>query len=115
MVDPEGSRRSHPRGPRPLPQPDKIVLLISGTMGPADAPGLCQLLRVLLEASDAAEVVCDVAALVDPDAVAVEALARLQLTARGFGRRVLLRHACGELQDLVAFMGLREVLPLCDR
>ena len=50
-------------------------------------------------------------ALADPDAVTVDALARMQLTARRAGRRVHLRHACGELQDLLVLMGLGEVLP----
>jgi hypothetical protein len=46
-----------------------------------------------------------------PDAVTVEALARLQLAARRYSCRVLLRHASSELLELVAFMGLSEVLP----
>jgi hypothetical protein len=48
---------------------------------------------------------------VDPDAVTVEALARLQLAARRHGCRVRLRNASPGLRDLVAFMGLRDVLP----
>ncbi len=51
--------------------------------------------------------VCDV----DTDAVAIDALARLQLAARGHGCRVRLRLASDELRDLVAFMGLEHVLP----
>lgn len=53
---------------------------------------------------------CDVRG-VEPDAVTVEALARLQLAARRHGCRVRLLHASRELLDLVAFMGLRDVLP----
>ena len=53
--------------------------------------------------------VCDVGALA-PDAVTIDALARLQLTARRLGREVRLRHASSELQELLAFVGLREVL-----
>jgi len=45
------------------------------------------------------------------DAVTVDALARLQLAARGYGCRVRLRNASAELLDLVAFMGLEDVLP----
>jgi ABC-type transporter Mla MlaB component len=58
---------------------------------------------------------CDVAAVVHPDIVLIDALARLQLTARRFGCQVRLRHACGELRDLLALMGLTEVVPLCER
>jgi hypothetical protein len=54
---------------------------------------------------------CDVRALVDPDATTVDALARLQLTARRLGKRIRFRHACAEMQELVALMGLCDVLP----
>lgn len=52
---------------------------------------------------------CDVTG-VEPDALTVDALARLQLTAGRHGCRVRLRNASDELRDLVAFMGLRDVL-----
>ena len=54
-------------------------------------------------------IVCDVGALV-PDGVAVDALARLQLAARKLGFEVRLRHVSRELQELLAFTGLSEVL-----
>ena len=44
------------------------------------------------------------------DAVVVDALARLQLAARRRGCRVRLRNASPALIDLVAFMGLTDVL-----
>jgi hypothetical protein len=54
-------------------------------------------------------IVCDVSAF-PPDAAAVDALARLQLIARRLGLELRLRHASGELQELLAFLGLRDVL-----
>jgi hypothetical protein len=54
-------------------------------------------------------IICDVGA-VDPDVHAIDALARLQLAARRLGMEVRLRHASRELQELVAFAGLRDVL-----
>jgi hypothetical protein len=54
-------------------------------------------------------IVCDVGALA-PDAAAIDALARLQLAARRLGLEIRLRHASSELQDLLAFVGLRNVL-----
>jgi hypothetical protein len=54
-------------------------------------------------------IVCDVGALA-PDAVTVDTLARLQLTARRLGLEIRLRHASSELQELLAFLGLRDVL-----
>jgi hypothetical protein len=47
---------------------------------------------------------------VDPDAVTVDALARLQLAAKRLSCRLLLSHASPELLELVAFMGLADVL-----
>jgi hypothetical protein len=52
---------------------------------------------------------CDVGALA-PDAAAVDALARLQLTARRLGYEIRLRDASVDLQDLLDFVGLRNVL-----
>jgi len=54
---------------------------------------------------------CDVSAL-DPDATAIDALARLQLCSRRVGLELRLRSASTELQELLAFVGLDEVLRL---
>jgi len=54
-------------------------------------------------------IVCDVGALA-PDAAAVDALARLQLTARRLGYEIRLRDPSVDLQDLLDFVGLRDVL-----
>jgi hypothetical protein len=66
--------------------------------------------RGLLDASSASIALCDVTG-VEPDAVTVDALARLQLAARRRGRTVRLRNASPDLCDLVAFLGLTDVLP----
>lgn len=55
-------------------------------------------------------VLCDVGGIA-PDAVAVDALARMQLAARRSRCTVLLCNASDDLRELVAFMGLRDVLP----
>jgi hypothetical protein len=49
-----------------------------------------------------------------PDAVTVEALARLQLTARRLGRHVWFSDASPELLELLRLLGLDEVLPCAD-
>jgi hypothetical protein len=54
-------------------------------------------------------IVCDVGTF-PPDAAAIDTLARLQLNARRLGLELRLRHASNELQDLLAFAGLRDVL-----
>jgi ABC-type transporter Mla MlaB component len=48
---------------------------------------------------------------VGPDAATVDALARLQLAAQRRGCRIRLQNASPELRELVAFMGLQDVLP----
>jgi ABC-type transporter Mla MlaB component len=92
------------------PQPQTIAFTISGPIARADLPGLCDRVCGLLEGSDATVALCDVTG-VHPDAVTVDALARLQLAARRHGCRVRLRGASPDLRELVAFMGLRDVLP----
>ena len=64
----------------------------------------------LLELSGASVAHCSVDG-VDADAVTVDALARLQLAARRHRCQVRLRGASDELLELVAFMGLSDVLP----
>jgi ABC-type transporter Mla MlaB component len=65
--------------------------------------------RGLLDRSGAGVAFCDVAG-VSADAVAVDALARLQLAARRHRCLVRLQNASAELRALVAFMGLADVL-----
>jgi anti-anti-sigma regulatory factor len=55
-------------------------------------------------------IVCDVGALVSPDAATIDALARLQLTLRRLGFELRLRHVPDELAELIAFAGLSDVL-----
>jgi ABC-type transporter Mla MlaB component len=93
------------------PEPGTTVLVLAGPIGRGDIPGLCERGRVLMEGCDADLVICDVGAIAEPDAVTVDALARLQLMARRLGRRIHLRRACDELEELLALMGLSDVLP----
>jgi hypothetical protein len=67
----------------------------------------------LLDDAGANVVTCDLGGLRDPDAGTIDLLARLQLTARRLGGSIQLRHACDDLQDLLAFVGLDDVLPVC--
>jgi ABC-type transporter Mla MlaB component len=92
------------------PAPRTISFTVHGPISRADLPGLCERVCGLLREGSADVVLCDVSG-VEPDSVTVDALARLQLTARRNGCRVRLRDASRELLDLVAFMGLRDVLP----
>lgn len=82
---------------------------IWGPIARDDLPGLCDRVCALLQATETDEARCDVDG-VEPDAVTVEALARLQLAARGHGSVVRLHGASPQLRALVAFMGLDDVL-----
>jgi ABC-type transporter Mla MlaB component len=83
---------------------------IWGPIARDDLPGLCERVCARLHENGAGEARVDVSS-VGVDAVTIDALARLQLAARRLGCRVRLQHASDELLDLVAFMGLTEVLP----
>jgi ABC-type transporter Mla MlaB component len=96
---------------RPPPGPRTVVLVVGGMITRPAVPWLCEHVRRLLARSDADLVTCDVGSLSDPDPAAIEALARLQLTARRMGRSVRLRHVQTKLADLLELTGLCEELP----
>jgi ABC-type transporter Mla MlaB component len=91
------------------PRPSPLVFAVRGPIERADLPGLCDRVCALLEGSRSPVAFCDVRG-VDADAVTVDALARLQLAAQRHRCEVRLRHASNDLLELVAFMGLRDVL-----
>jgi ABC-type transporter Mla MlaB component len=95
--------------PPRTPEPATALLVIAGPLGQGDAARLCERLTALAEASDADVIVCDVRALA-PDACSVDALARLQLTARRLDRRIRLHRASPELDALLTFLGLSDVV-----
>jgi ABC-type transporter Mla MlaB component len=90
-------------------EPRTIAFAIRGPIRRGDLPGLCERVCSLLARSAAEVALCDVRG-VDPDAVTVDALARLQLGARRHGCTVRLRRATDELRELVELMGLTDVL-----
>jgi ABC-type transporter Mla MlaB component len=105
-----------PPTPSPADTPSaQIQLGINGRLDRADIPELCERARGLLRDDAADQLVCDVGAIVAPDAVTVDALARLQLTARRLGRRARVEHASAELRGLLMFMGLSDALPLSEQ
>jgi ABC-type transporter Mla MlaB component len=91
------------------PGSSTLAFGIYGPITRGDLPGLCRRISALLEESGADVAQCEVTG-VEPDAVAIDALARLQLTARRHRCQVRLRHASTELLELIAFMGLTDVL-----
>ena len=89
--------------------PQIVVFAIDGPIARTDLPRLCHQVCALIEKTGADVALCDVSK-VDPDAVSVDALARLQLAARRRGCQALLSGASSELLELLAFMGLHDVL-----
>lgn len=88
--------------------PHEVAFAIRGPITRADLPGLCN--RVCSFLSTAGEVVrCDVAGI-EPDAVTVDALARLQLAATRRGCSIHLCNTSPALLELVELMGLSNVL-----
>jgi len=92
------------------PAQPTVALAIRGPITRADLPGLCDRVCALLDSSAAGVALCDVRGI-DPDAVTIDALARLQLAAKRHACQVRLGGASDELLELLAFMGLRDVLP----
>jgi ABC-type transporter Mla MlaB component len=91
------------------PAPPSVTLAIHGPIAPEDLPGLRERVCTLMSESGADVLLCDVLG-VEPDAGTVDALCRLQLAARRHRCTVRLLHASDELLELVAFMGLTDVL-----
>jgi anti-anti-sigma regulatory factor len=87
-----------------------IVVAVGSQIAPPDLATLCAGVRARLERSGADVVVIDLGAVRDPDAVTVDAMARLALTARRLGCEVELRDSPRELTDLLAFTGLGDVV-----
>jgi len=87
-----------------------ITFGLSAPIARADLQHLCECLCGLVDRTGADVALCDVSRL-DPSAVTVDALARLQLAARRRGCEVRLRRPSKELRSLVDFMGLADVLP----
>ncbi len=88
------------------------IVVIIGQVGPSEIAAICPRVRELICDQGAEVVVVDVSRLVAPDVVALDALARLHLMARRFGRNIMISHTSEQLQELVGFAGLEGVLCL---
>jgi ABC-type transporter Mla MlaB component len=105
--------------PPEVPARTTMTLVLAGPIERATIPDLCARLgRMLAEggdqgADDRQAVVCDVGG-VAATAVVLDALARLQLTARRAGCSLQLRGVGDDLRGLLTLTGLGEVLGLGD-
>ncbi|MFI1827172.1 STAS domain-containing protein [Streptomyces sp. NPDC020412] len=96
--------------PGPRPGPETVVIRVTGRVSGSEVPTLCAELGARIDETrhDGAtpvEAVCDVAAL-PADLAAVEAVARLHLTARRHGARLHLHDVRPELRELLHLVGL---------
>jgi ABC-type transporter Mla MlaB component len=90
------------------------TIVLAGSIAPAEISALCRRVGLLLEDTEANEVICDVAGLLEPDAGTVDVLARLQLSARRLGGEIRFLGACGRLHELLHLMGLGSIVLPCD-
>ena len=88
------------------------VLVLRDPISPSDIDGLCKRARALLRDARARTFVCDVREVRRPDAVTVDALARLQLTVKRCGSELRLVYATDELLGLIDLAGLADVVPI---
>jgi anti-anti-sigma regulatory factor len=87
-----------------------VQFVVRVTITRADIPALCARLADLLRGRSADVVECDVGGIDRPDVVTVEALARLALTARRHGGRLVVTGAGPDLFGLFGLLGLTELL-----
>jgi ABC-type transporter Mla MlaB component len=87
------------------------VLRVDGPLDDGAVERLCARLRALRQTGDVAQVTCEIGPRVDADARTLDALARLQLTARQLGGEIRLSRAPSAVFELLAFAGLGEIVP----
>ncbi|HEX6310549.1 MAG TPA: sulfate transporter [Acidimicrobiia bacterium] len=87
-----------------------ILVVVGSAITRARTRAVCARIRAFVPGR-APLVTCDVGAA-EPDLETVDALAQLQLTALRLGSTVRLRHARGDLRELLALTGLAETLGL---
>ena len=87
-----------------------VRFVVRATITRTDIPAMCTRLADLLRGRPGDVVMCDVAGVDRPDVVTVEALARLRLTARRHGSRLVVTGAGEDLLLLFGLLGLTELL-----
>ncbi|MCX2185626.1 STAS domain-containing protein [Streptomyces sp. SKN60] len=88
------------------PASPTIEVRLTGRPAPDDVGRLC----ALLEAAEPSLVICEIGGLGRVGLGAVDALARLRLTARRCGHRLEFRGAGPELRDVLGLVGLGDLL-----
>jgi ABC-type transporter Mla MlaB component len=95
--------------------PRTIRVVVSPDLAPCDVRALAGQLVRQLRRGEVADVLVDVSSVQTPDVGYIDGLARLQLGARRSGSRVRLLGPCPRLLELLALVGLDDLLPIDDR
>ena len=98
--------------PHSAARPGIDIVSMSGPVQGDDIARLCDQVREGLRNTGVGVIVCDVDGVRQPDMWTVDALARMQLTARRNGGEVRLRSASAQLLELIRLVGLAKVMPL---
>lgn len=90
------------------------MVVAIGPLARGEVAGVCARVRAVLEGAPGAPLVCDVSAVVRPDLVTVDVLARLRLAAKRYGRAYRIRDAPPALGDMLGLLGLERAVPVDD-
>lgn len=94
----------------PPPGPRSVVVRVRDAKDAAARADLCARVRRLLSSGKVDVVSCDLTDAGEPDLAVVDALARLQLTARRLGGDIRLRAVTYEVRQFLSLAGLNSVL-----
>ena len=92
-------------------EPDALVLAVGGRVRPDDVQEVVATAAQMMRDDDGARVVLDLGLLQSRGLSAVDVVVQIQLAARRQGRCVGVRNAAPEMQRLLAFVGLGDLLP----
>lgn len=92
-------------------EPNALVLAVGGLVRPTDVRELVARAAQMMRDDDSARVVLDLALLQSRGLTVVDAVVQIRLAARRQGRCVGVRNAAPEMQRLLEFVGLGDLLP----
>jgi STAS domain len=92
------------------PPSRSIVVFVRASIGPTAIPLMCARVHAFLVMVCAEGVMCDMGAVTAPDVGVVDVLARLHLTAQRLGRPIRLRRVGADLEQLLVFVGLNDLV-----
>ncbi|MGH3315432.1 MAG: STAS domain-containing protein [Nocardioidaceae bacterium] len=92
-------------------EPNTLVLAVGGRVRPEDVQEVVAAAAQIIRDDDSEQVVLDLTLLQSRGLSAVDVVVQIQLAARRQGHCVGVRNAAPEMQRLLAFVGLGDLLP----